>query len=260
MTPAVRGTGGVPGALQHRSGGGQLLDGSSTLTPAQLADLDQLGNNSGASIWAIFSPGCRRPGRPSRPSNGDCERAQAERSGSMKRLGEWLLVALALAVGAGSCSDGGHRPRWRDCSLSRLRLQPRRGRCDSVQRVRAGGAHERHGRTGTSGVRTAPLHADRVAVTGTLTNGAVVTIGVADTRKAAQYAATVQDVAALDFQLRALARYPHGFSVASQSPAVDERRPCRPAAGARAFAARPACVAHVASCGRRDGAPGGGTT
>jgi hypothetical protein len=47
----------------------------------------------------------------------------------------------------------------------------------------------------------------RVAVTGTLTNGAVVTIGVADTRNAAQYAASVQAVAAPDFRLRPLAGY-----------------------------------------------------
>jgi len=47
----------------------------------------------------------------------------------------------------------------------------------------------------------------RFAVTGTLTNGAVVTIGVVDTRNVAQYRATVQAVAALDFQLRSLAGY-----------------------------------------------------
>src|SRR5204862_7379013 len=47
----------------------------------------------------------------------------------------------------------------------------------------------------------------RFAVTGTLTNGAVVTIGVADTRNVAQYRATVQAVAAPDFQLRSLAGY-----------------------------------------------------
>ncbi len=47
----------------------------------------------------------------------------------------------------------------------------------------------------------------RVAVTGTLTNGAVVTIGVADTRTVAQYTATVQAVAAPDFQLRSLTGY-----------------------------------------------------
>jgi hypothetical protein len=47
----------------------------------------------------------------------------------------------------------------------------------------------------------------RFAVTGTLTNGAVVTIGVADTRKAAQYVATVRAVAASDFQLRLLTGY-----------------------------------------------------
>jgi len=47
----------------------------------------------------------------------------------------------------------------------------------------------------------------RAAVTGTLTNGAVVTIGVADTRKLSQYAATIEVVAGSDFQLRPLTGY-----------------------------------------------------
>jgi hypothetical protein len=47
----------------------------------------------------------------------------------------------------------------------------------------------------------------RFAVTGALANGAVVTIGVADTRNVSQYAATVQAVAAPDFQLRSLSGY-----------------------------------------------------
>jgi hypothetical protein len=47
----------------------------------------------------------------------------------------------------------------------------------------------------------------RFAITGTLTNGAVLTIGVADVGTVAQYAATVQAVAAPDFQLRSLSGY-----------------------------------------------------
>ena len=53
----------------------------------------------------------------------------------------------------------------------------------------------------------APSLSTRFAVTGTLTNGAVVTIGVADTRQATQYVATIQSVAAADFQLRPLTGY-----------------------------------------------------
>jgi len=47
----------------------------------------------------------------------------------------------------------------------------------------------------------------RLAVTGTLTNGAVVTIGVPDTRNLSQYVATIEAVAGSDFQLRPLTGY-----------------------------------------------------
>lgn len=47
----------------------------------------------------------------------------------------------------------------------------------------------------------------RFALTGTLTNGALLTIGVADVRQAASYTATVHQVAAANFQLRSLAGY-----------------------------------------------------
>jgi len=151
----------------------------------------------------------------------------------MKRLGEWLLVALALAVGAGSCSDGGTGPVAGLLTVSPCDSQPRRGRLRFCSACQGPGALT----SVTAGpglqVFAQPLSTlTRVAVTGTLTNGAVVTIGVADTRKAAQYAATVQDVAALDFQLRALARYSLTVSpVASQSlyvvppPGAPSRRP-----------------------------------
>lgn len=47
----------------------------------------------------------------------------------------------------------------------------------------------------------------RVALTGTLTNGVVLTIGVADARRASQYVATVEEVAGQDLQLRSPAGY-----------------------------------------------------
>lgn len=48
----------------------------------------------------------------------------------------------------------------------------------------------------------------KIALTGPLTGGAIVSIGVADVAKAAQYHASVQQVAAsADFQLRSLAGY-----------------------------------------------------
>jgi len=42
----------------------QLLDGSSTLTPAQLADLDQLGNNSGSFDLGDFLAWVQATGAP----------------------------------------------------------------------------------------------------------------------------------------------------------------------------------------------------
>jgi len=42
----------------------QLLNGSSTLTPAQLADLDQLGNNSGAFDLGDFLAWVQATGAP----------------------------------------------------------------------------------------------------------------------------------------------------------------------------------------------------
>jgi len=47
----------------------------------------------------------------------------------------------------------------------------------------------------------------RFALTGTLTNGTILTIGVADVRRADDYVLTIDDVAAVDFQLRSLAGY-----------------------------------------------------
>jgi hypothetical protein len=45
------------------------------------------------------------------------------------------------------------------------------------------------------------------AVTGQLTNGAILTIGVPDTRRASQYVATIQRIAASDYTLRGAAGY-----------------------------------------------------
>jgi hypothetical protein len=64
--------------------------------------------------------------------------------------------------------------------------------------------------TATTGLRVfaQPLStATRFAVTGALTSGAIVTIGVADVGKAAQYRAIVEAVAAPNFQLRSPAGY-----------------------------------------------------
>jgi len=123
----------------------------------------------------------------------------------MKRLGGWLLVALALGSGAGSCSSTGPVAGLLTVSLA----TPNAG-ADGAILFNVSGPQALTSVTAGPGLRVfaQPLSTStRVAVTGTLTNGAVVTIGVADTRTVAQYTATVQAVAAPDFQLRSLTGY-----------------------------------------------------
>jgi hypothetical protein len=126
----------------------------------------------------------------------------------MKRVGGRLLIALALGVGAGSCaSDGGTGPVAGVLTISLA--TPNAGADDAIL-FSVSGPEALTSITAGSGLRVfaQPLTTlTRFAVTGTLTNRAVVTVGVADTRKAAQYIATVQSVAAADFQLRSLTGY-----------------------------------------------------
>jgi hypothetical protein len=126
----------------------------------------------------------------------------------MTRRGGWLLVALALAGGAGSCSgDGGTGPVAGVLTVS---LATPNAGADGAILFSVSGPQPLTSVTAGPGFRifAQPLSTfTRFAVTGTLTNGAVVTIGVADTRKAAQYVATVRAVAASDFQLRLLTGY-----------------------------------------------------
>jgi len=126
----------------------------------------------------------------------------------MTRLGGWLLVALALAGGAGSCSsDGGTGPVAGVLTVS---LATPNAGTDGAILFQVSGPQALTSVAAGPGLRVfAPRLSlsTRLAVTGTLTNGALVTIGVADTRSAGQYIATVQSVAAPDFQLRSLTGY-----------------------------------------------------
>jgi hypothetical protein len=126
----------------------------------------------------------------------------------MTRLGGWLLVALALAGGAGSCSsDGGTGPVAGVLTVS---LATPNAGTDGAILFSVSGPQALTSVTAGPGLRVFSQSLStltRLAVTGTLTNGSVVTIGVADTRNAAQYSATVQAVAAPDFRLRSLAGY-----------------------------------------------------
>ncbi len=125
----------------------------------------------------------------------------------MKRLGRWLLVALALG-GAGSCSsDAGTGPVAGELTIS---LATPNSGADGAIQFRFTGPLAPTSVTAGPGllVFSQPLTmVTRVAVTGTLTNGAVVTIGVPDTRKLSQYSATIEAVAGSDFQLRPLTGY-----------------------------------------------------
>jgi hypothetical protein len=124
----------------------------------------------------------------------------------MKRLVALLLVALALGGGAGSCREStGPVAGMLTVSLT----TPNAG-ADDAMLFTITGPEAITTVTAGPGVRvfTQPLStATRLAVTGALANGAVVTIGVADTRKAAQYAASIQAVATPAFQLRTLTGY-----------------------------------------------------
>ena len=124
----------------------------------------------------------------------------------MKRLGRWLVVALALG-GAGSCSSSGTGPVAGVLTVSLT--TPNAGSDGAIQ-FRFTGPLAPTSITAPSGLRvfSQPLAmVTRLAVTGTLPNGAVVTIGVPDTRKLSQYAATIEAVAGSDFQLRPLTGY-----------------------------------------------------
>ncbi len=126
----------------------------------------------------------------------------------MTRLGRGLAVALALGA-AGSCSrDAGTGPPVPGVLTVSL-AKPNSGPDGAIQ-FRFTGPVPPTSLTAAPGllVFSEPLAmVNRMAVTGTLTNGAVVTIGVADTRKASQYSATIEAVAGSDFQLRPLTGY-----------------------------------------------------
>ncbi len=125
----------------------------------------------------------------------------------MNRYGRFLLLALALA-GAGSCSSDGGGPVAGMLTVSFT--TPNSG-ADGAILFSVTGPQAPTRITAGAGLRafSQPLSmTTKVAVTGTLTSGAILTFGVTDTRQAAQYAATIQSVAAAaDFQLRSLSGY-----------------------------------------------------
>ena len=130
----------------------------------------------------------------------------------MRRGLRWLALAAALS-GAGSCGDG----TGPVAGVLTVSLQtPKPGADGAIlltvkSPMTVVGPSVPTGVTAASGLRVfmeAPLAAtNRLAVTGPLPNGAILTIGVPDVRRVGEYSVTIQDVAANDYTLRSLAGY-----------------------------------------------------
>ncbi len=124
----------------------------------------------------------------------------------MTRLAGRVLVALAL-LGAGSCGSGTTGPVAGQLTVSLVTPNPN---ADGAILLSVTGPVALTSATAATGLRVfgQPLATTtRFAVTGTLTTGAVLSIGVADVNQVAQYKASVQAVAAADFSLRSLSGY-----------------------------------------------------
>lgn len=124
----------------------------------------------------------------------------------MTRLGGRVLMALAL-LGAGSCGSDTTGPVAGLLTVSLVTPNPN---ADGAILLSVTGPAALTSATAPTGLRVfgQPLATTtRFAVTGTLTNGAILSIGVADVNQVAQYKATVQAAAASDFSLRSLSGY-----------------------------------------------------
>ena len=125
----------------------------------------------------------------------------------MTPLRGWLLVVLALG-GAGSCSESAGPV----AGVLMVSLTTPNPNADGAILLTVTGpsALTSAAVPSASGLQlfSQPLSTTTsFAVTGTLTNTAILTIGVADVSKSSQYTATIQSVAAVDFQLRPLNGY-----------------------------------------------------
>lgn len=124
----------------------------------------------------------------------------------MTRLAGWILVALALA-GAGSCGSGSTGPVAGQLTVSLA--TPNSGNDGAILFTLTGPDAPTMATTAT-GLRLFSQQLTLVsqfAITGTLTNGAILTISVPDVGKVKQYVATVRAVAAPDFSLRGTTGY-----------------------------------------------------
>lgn len=125
----------------------------------------------------------------------------------MRRVLRWTALALALG-GAGSCSSG----TGPVAGLLTVSLATPNAGADGAMLLTVTGPSALTSVTAGTGlvVFSQALSAtNHFAVTGPLPNGAVLTIGVADVNQVSKYVATIQDVAANDYSLRA----PSGYSL-----------------------------------------------
>ena len=123
----------------------------------------------------------------------------------MKRVAGCLAVVLALG-GAGSCLDSSGPVAG---ALTVSLATPNPGGDGAIVLTVTGptaltSVSAEPGLRVFSDALSATSH---FAVTGPLASGAILTIGVSDVRRASQYVATIQSVAANDYNLRPLSGY-----------------------------------------------------
>jgi hypothetical protein len=122
----------------------------------------------------------------------------------MRRVLRLLAVTLAV-IGAGSCVDGvGPVAGLLTVSLA----TPNSGADGAILLTVSGpGVTSVSAEPGLRVFSSTLGTTNNFAVTGSLANGVILRIGVPDTRRANQYVATVQKVAANDYSLRGPAGY-----------------------------------------------------
>lgn len=126
----------------------------------------------------------------------------------MRRRSVSFALALLL-VGAGSCIDGGG-PTGPVAGVLKLSLTTPNPGADGAVLLMITGPKALTSVTAAAGLRVFAESlgtSNHFAVTGPLGNGTILSIGVTDVSQVAAYQATIRDVAANDYTLRALTGY-----------------------------------------------------
>jgi hypothetical protein len=125
----------------------------------------------------------------------------------MRHRGSSLALAFLLAA-AGSCIDGG--PSGPVAGLLKVSLTTPNAGSDGAVLLTVTGPRALTSVTPATGLRVFAESlgtTNTFAVTGPLSNGPILSIGVADVSRVQDYRATIQDVAANDYTLRPLTGY-----------------------------------------------------